>query len=116
MGETRLGRSLHVTADIQSADDVIVLGVVDGEISSDANVIVEVGGTVNGGILARSIEIAGEVSGPIRASERIDIRAEASVMGDVRAPRILLADGAKLEGSVHMDRSRSHESVEADED
>ena len=59
-------------------------------------------GDLEGDILARSVVVAGKVQGQIVAQERAEMLASAEVRGSVQAPKIVIAEGARLEGSVAM--------------
>lgn len=106
MSGTRIGRTLVITGELASNDDVTVVGRVDGALTVQGTLDVERRGRVRGPVRARQVEISGEVEGPVTAEQRVEIRAEGLVVGDIRAPRILIADGARFEGTVHMDRAR----------
>ncbi len=63
-----------------------------------------IGGTgdVLGDVLAKSVVVAGKVEGQIRAQERAELLPSASVTGSVQAPKVIIAEGAQLQGSVAM--------------
>jgi cytoskeletal protein CcmA (bactofilin family) len=105
MGETRIGRSISIAGEISGDDDIAVVGSVEGQLEIQGKVTIERRAIVRGGIIARAVEVMGEVEGPVRGTERIELREDSSVIGDIRAPRILMADGARFEGNVHMDRT-----------
>jgi len=106
MSATRIGRSIVVTGAIETPEGVVVEGRVEGSIVARGHVDVDRRGVVRGDIVARTLDVEGEVEGPVTATDRIEIRADGTVIGDIRAARILIADGARFEGTVHMDRSR----------
>jgi cytoskeletal protein CcmA (bactofilin family) len=56
-------------------------------------------------VFAKSIIVQGEVHGNVTASERVDIRDNGSVDGDLSAPRVAIADGAHFRGSIDMQRA-----------
>ena len=68
-------------------------------------------GQVVADIVAKSILVGGQVKGSLRADERVEIAASGNLIGDVRAPRLVLADGARLKGSVDMDGTSTAPSV-----
>lgn len=107
MSGTRIGRSLVITGELASGEDLVVLGRVEGTIDARGAVEIERKGRVRGAVRARQVDVSGEIEGPVTAEQRVEIRAEGAVLGDIRAPRILIADGARFEGTVHMDRARS---------
>ena len=60
------------------------------------------GGRVQAHIVAKSIVVHGQVTGNLTATEKVDIRENGAVEGDIVAPRVALADGAKFRGSIDM--------------
>lgn len=115
MGETRIGRGHVVSGELTSTDDLTVHGAIDGNVETAGRVLVERRARVQGGVLGKTVEVSGTIEGPVRAAERIEIRPEGTVLGDIRAPRILISDGARFQGNVHMDRTTSDEAGEEDE-
>jgi cytoskeletal protein CcmA (bactofilin family) len=65
---------------------------------------VTIGGTgdVVGDVMARTVVVAGKVEGQIRALERAELLPSAAVNGSVQAPKVVIAEGAQLQGSVAM--------------
>jgi cytoskeletal protein CcmA (bactofilin family) len=70
--------------------------------TSDA-VSVASGGVVESDVTASSVSVAGQVTGNVTAQERVDIQAGGRLVGDVKAARFTIADGASFKGSVDMD-------------
>jgi cytoskeletal protein CcmA (bactofilin family) len=98
-----IGKSLHVKGELTGNEDLTVEGQVDGKIALDGHrVTVAESGRVAAEIQATSVVVAGEVKGNITASERVELAATGSMQGDIRAPRVALADGAHFKGSVDM--------------
>ncbi|MGZ3480581.1 MAG: bactofilin BacO, partial [Myxococcaceae bacterium] len=60
-------------------------------------------GVVEADIETQNVEIAGRVTGNIHATDKVELKADCRVVGDVKAPRILIADGASFKGNVDMD-------------
>jgi cytoskeletal protein CcmA (bactofilin family) len=60
-------------------------------------------GNVNAEISAKSIHVAGHAKGVVRAEERVEVTSTGNLTGDLRSPRVALADGAKFKGTIDMD-------------
>ncbi len=60
-------------------------------------------GTVEADIQTQNVEIAGQVTGNITATDKVELKANCRMVGDIKAPRILIADGASFKGNVDMD-------------
>jgi cytoskeletal protein CcmA (bactofilin family) len=85
---------------------VLLNGRVRGEISSNDILVVGEKAVVNASIRATVVEISGEVVGNISASDRIELRANCRVYGDIEAPVVIIDEGALLEGQCRMTKGR----------
>ncbi|MGH7284729.1 MAG: bactofilin family protein, partial [Polyangiaceae bacterium] len=95
-----LGRSTHVRGRVTGAASVEIAGRVDGEVDVSGDVTVESGGLVGANVSGRRLVIRGAIKGDLTGSESIALEDGAKVVGDVRAPRIAIAQGALLRGYV----------------
>jgi cytoskeletal protein CcmA (bactofilin family) len=104
-GGARLGQSLHVKGEITGNEDLHVDGSVEGLISlEDRKLTVGSSAKVNADVVAREIVIFGTVKGNLRARDRIEIKKDGSVVGDLTTARIMIEDGAYFKGSIEIDR------------
>jgi cytoskeletal protein CcmA (bactofilin family) len=109
-GETRgaagaatvLGARSRVVGELAGDEDVVVLGRFEGTLRVGERVTVGPGGDVEGDIHARAVLVQGRVKGQIQASERAELGATAVVEGGVESPKVVIAEGALLTGSVAM--------------
>lgn len=101
------GPTIVVDGDLGGDGDVVVHGAVRGKISGVAALTIAKGARVEAAITGASAHVAGHVEGAITARDRIELTAESVMNGDVRAPRILIADGARFRGNVDMDAPRA---------
>src|SRR6266849_5318792 len=107
----RLGSSLHVKGEITGSEDLLIDGSVEGLIQLDERKLT-VGATakVTADIVARELVVFGNVKGNLRAKDRIEIKKDASVNGDLTTARIMIEDGAYFKGSIEIDKSAEKES------
>ena len=98
-----LGQQITVRGTLTGEEDLVVEGRVEGSVSLAGHLIVAEGGVLEADLDVQSIEVHGEVRGDIVASESITIDKGAEVAGNVRAPRVIIHDGAQFQGSVEMD-------------
>ena len=84
-------------------EDLVIQGTVKGKISLKESLFVEASASVEADIEVQNVEITGKVTGNIAATDKVELKADCRVVGDVRAPRILIADGASFKGNVDMD-------------
>src|ERR1700683_325715 len=101
----RLGSSLHVKGEISGSEDLLIDGSVEGLIQLDERKLT-VGATakVTADIIAREVVVYGTVNGNLRAKDRIEIKKDGSVNGDLTTSRIMIEDGAYFKGSIEIDR------------
>jgi cytoskeletal protein CcmA (bactofilin family) len=107
----RLGASLHVKGEITGSEDLLVDGSVEGLIQLDERKLT-VGATakLTADIIAREVVVYGSVKGNLRAKDRIEIKKDGSVNGDLTTARIMIEDGAYFKGSIEIDKSAEKES------
>lgn len=103
MANTIIGSSIVIDGEISGEEDLVIQGTVKGKIVLKENLIVETSGVVEADIETANVTISGQVTGNIHASQRVELRADGRMVGDLKAPRILIADGASFKGNVDMD-------------
>jgi cytoskeletal protein CcmA (bactofilin family) len=107
----RLGSSLHVKGEISGNEDLLIDGTVEGLITLDERKLtVGASAKVTADIIAREVVVYGTVKGNLRAKDRIEIKKDGSVNGDLTTARIMIEDGAYFKGSVEIDRTSDKES------
>ena len=96
-----VGSTVVIKGELTAHEDVIIAGRVEGSINvTGHNGTVEAGAHVAGEITATGIVVGGTVEGTLMAEERIQVQAGADLQGDVSAPRIVVADGALVNGRI----------------
>jgi len=107
----RLGPSLHIKGEISGNEDLLIDGSVEGLIQLDERKLT-VGATakLTADIIAREVVVYGSVKGNLRAKDRIEIKKDGSVNGDLTTARISIEDGAYFKGSIEIDKSAEKES------
>jgi cytoskeletal protein CcmA (bactofilin family) len=103
MASTVIGAGITIDGEITSDDDVVVQGTLRGKLVTKDAVTVEQGGAVEADIVGGPVAVAGAVTGNITSSDRVDLQNGAKVVGNVKATRITIADGAQFKGNVDMD-------------
>lgn len=103
MANTFIGSSIVIDGEISGEEDLVIQGTVKGKIALKESLYVEQSGVVEADIATQNVDVSGQVTGNITASDKVELKAECRVTGDVKAPRILIADGASFKGNVDMD-------------
>ena len=103
MEQATIGRSLVIKGEISGGESLFIDGRVEGSINlSDHRVTVGRNGSVQAHINAREVVIMGKVTGNVQCADRLDIRSEGALTGDVVTQRISVEDGAVLKGSIEV--------------
>lgn len=101
--QATLGKSLVIKGEVTGSESLYIDGRVEGSINLPGNrVTVGRNGVVSANISAREIVVLGKVRGNLTASDRVDIRGEGSLTGDVVAQRISIEDGAYFKGGIDI--------------
>jgi len=101
--QATIGRTLVIKGELSGSEALYIDGRIEGKISMpDNRVTIGRNGTVQANITAREVVVLGKVSGNIECSDRVDIRSEGSVTGDVSTVRISVEDGAVLKGGIEV--------------
>ncbi|MGC8762637.1 MAG: bactofilin family protein [Acidobacteriota bacterium] len=98
--ETRIDAGSRLKGTLETADDLLLEGVLVGEVRSTARVVIARGARLEGPLSARDVEVGGTVEGPVTATGWVAIRSGGRVAGDIRAGHILVEDGAVVQGRV----------------
>ena len=112
-GTTFVAANITIEGTLSGSEPVVVEGTVRGNVKLSNDLRVGVKGRVEATVHARSIIIEGRVEGDVSADERVELVAGSSVDGNIKAPKIVVAEGAKFRGNVDMGSSRPREGAEA---
>jgi len=101
--QATIGRTLYIKGEISGSEALYIDGRVEGKISMpESRVTIGRNGKVDASITAREVVVMGKVTGNIECSDRVDIRSEGSVHGDISTARISVEDGAALKGGIQV--------------
>jgi len=100
-----IGKSVVIKGELSGSEDLTIEGHVEGRIDLKDNVLtIGPNGRIKAEVFAKAVIVLGEVTGNVTASEKVDIRDNGSVDGDIASPRVAIAEGAHFRGSVDMQR------------
>src|SRR6187551_3300002 len=101
-----IGKSVIIKGELSGSEDLTIEGQVEGKIELRQNVLtIGANGKIKAQVFAKAVIIFGEVTGNVTATEKVDIRDNGSVDGDIAAPRVAIAEGAHFRGSIDMQRT-----------
>ena len=98
-----IGKSIHLKGELTGEEDLEVEGTVEGDVKLP-NHVLKIGahGKVMASVLAQCVQVIGRVSGDVSATERVEVESSGIVEGDIRAPRLLVQEGAVINGRIEM--------------
>ncbi len=99
-----IGKSITIKGDLSGNEDLVIEGQVEGKIELPSNQLtIGAEGNAAAEIHAQKVVVIGKVTGNVSATERIEIQASGFVDGDVKAPRLVVEEGAVLNGAIAME-------------
>ncbi|MFP4171738.1 MAG: polymer-forming cytoskeletal protein [Candidatus Hydrogenedentota bacterium] len=101
-GLTIIGQGTNVKGEIYSKGTVRIEGQVVGSVHCEGVLLVQDSGQVKADLVANHIVISGKVKGNLVARERLEVMPNATVIGDITAPRVSIAEGVVFEGQCIM--------------
>ena len=106
-GSATIGKAVMIKGQIFSREDLVIDGEVEGTVElNDHRLTVGPNGKVQAAVKAREIVVLGTIHGNVEASDKIDIRKDARLVGDIKTARIVIEDGAYFKGSIDITREQ----------
>ena len=100
-----IGKSIVIKGELNGSEDLTIEGQVEGTIQlSDHVLTIGPNGRIKAQVFAKAVIVLGEVNGNVTATDKVAIRDNGSVDGDISSPRVAIAEGAHFRGSVDMQR------------
>jgi len=98
-----IGKSVQIRGEVKGSEDLLVDGVVEGTITlSDSRLTIGPNAKVQANVAARDVVIVGSLNGDIQATGRVELRAGANLIGDIRAARLSIEENAMFSGKVDL--------------
>ena len=102
-GSARIGKAVKVVGQIYSKEDLYVDGEIEGTVEAlEHKLTIGPNGVVRAGVKAREVVALGTIQGNVEAHEKLEIRKDAKLVGDIRTARIIIEDGAYFKGSIDI--------------
>jgi cytoskeletal protein CcmA (bactofilin family) len=102
-GVALIGRAVKIVGEIYSNEDLLIEGFVEGTVEAlNQKLTVGQNGALHASVQVRELEVQGNVQGDVEASDRVDIRNGASLVGNIKAARIVIEDGAHFKGNIDI--------------
>jgi cytoskeletal protein CcmA (bactofilin family) len=97
-----IGPKIKIVGELSGDEDVLVEGQIEGEIRISRDLRVGSGGVVKAKVAAQSIIVSGEIVGDCEATGRVELQSTGKLTGNIRAPKIVIAEGAMFRGNSDM--------------
>lgn len=108
-----IGKGIYIKGEISGSGTLFIDGKVEGSVNlTGSPVVIGNNAQVVANITARNVTIRGKVRGDVSATDRVDIRAEGALLGDIAAARISLEDGAYFKGGIEIQKSEALAAIE----
>jgi cytoskeletal protein CcmA (bactofilin family) len=102
-GSASIGKAVKVVGQIYSKEDLYVDGDLEGTVEAlEHKLTIGPNGKVNATVKAREVAVLGTIQGNVEAAEKIEIRKDARLVGDIKTARIIIEDGAYFKGSIDI--------------
>src|SRR3974390_2325452 len=103
LGAATIGKAVRVVGQIYSKEDLFVDGDLEGTVEAlEHKLTIGPNGTVHASVRAREVVALGSIKGNVEATDKIEIRKDAKLTGDIRTARIIIEDGAYFKGSIDI--------------
>lgn len=112
-GTTFIGANITIEGTISGSEPVVVEGAVRGNVRLTGDLLLGTKARIEATVHARNVTIEGKLTGDVSADERVELVASASVDGNIKAPKIVVAEGARFRGNVDMGSQRPRESADS---
>lgn len=109
---TFLGQNLTVDGTISGSEAVVIEGTVKGQINLTGDLRIGSKARVDAKVHAMNVTIEGKLNGDVSADDRVELVASAVVDGNIKAPKVVVADGAKFHGAVDMGSAKPKDAAE----
>jgi cytoskeletal protein CcmA (bactofilin family) len=110
----RIGASLKIKGSVTGEEDLQIDGKVEGPVTIRGRLMVGSSGQLSAGVTARELAVYGKVSGNVDARDRVEIKRDGSVIGDIQTARISIEDGAIFKGRIEIGRSSSNQTTKSE--
>lgn len=111
----KIGKTVVFRGELSGGEDLTIEGRVEGRVElKDHHLVVGETGNVSADVEAKTITVIGKMEGNLTAKERVEILASGSLVGDIYAPRLVIAEGARFRGSVDMSGERHAQAAAKD--
>jgi cytoskeletal protein CcmA (bactofilin family) len=111
-GGTFFGRQVIIEGTVSGSEPILVEGTIKGNINLTGDLHIGTQARVEAIVHARNVVIEGKLIGDVSADDRVELIASATVDGNIKAPKIIVAEGARFRGAVDMGSARPKETAE----
>jgi cytoskeletal protein CcmA (bactofilin family) len=108
---TYLGPNVVIDGTVSGSEAVVVEGTIKGRINVTNDLRIGTKARVEATVHAKNVTVEGKLTGDVSADDRVELVASATVDGNIKAPKIIVAEGARFRGAVDMGSARPHDAA-----
>jgi cytoskeletal protein CcmA (bactofilin family) len=109
---TFIGPNVTIEGTVTGSELVTIEGTVKGKINLTGSLLIGTKARVEATVHAKNVTVEGRLNGDVSADDKVELVASATVDGNIKAPKVVVAEGAKFRGSVDMGSSKPREAAE----
>ena len=103
-GSGTIGKGIRIKGRLRGGEDLTIEGRVEGTISlSEHHLLLERSAAIDAQIDGKDVTVRGELRGNVQATDKVEVCSDARVQGDIKAPRLVMQEGARFRGLVEME-------------
>ncbi len=102
--ETLIGKDCETKGNIYSKGNIRIDGKIEGNIQSEENVIMGENASIKGNVYGKHLTIGGKIIGDVTAKAKLEILNTGKIYGDIKTPRLIMAEGVIFEGNCEMEK------------
>jgi cytoskeletal protein CcmA (bactofilin family) len=110
-GTTFIGPNVIIDGTLGGSEPIVIEGTVHGKINLSADLVIGKKARVEAVVHAKNVIVEGRLNGDVSADDRVELVTTANVDGNIKAPKIIVAEGAKFRGNVDMGSARPREAA-----
>ena len=114
LSQARIGPSLTIKGSVTGEEDLQIDGKVEGPVTIRGRLTLGASGQLGAGVTARELAVYGKVTGNVDARDRVEIKRDGAVIGDIQTARISIEDGAIFKGRIEIGRPASNQAAKAE--
>jgi len=103
---TIIGQGIKIKGELFGDEDIVIEGEIEGKINIKKDLEIGQSGCAKADVYANNIKISGKVYGNVYANNKVELISTGFLEGDIKAPKVVISEGAHFRGSVDMEEAK----------